>query len=273
MAAYPRMRTAVIFLICALAIGGVAFYVYGGDSEDISLSSSDTSPLLAAAAQNATGTIASNADWKKQFLGSATSSAFKTTGAKSAAPAKEKPLTATDQLSRDFFTKYAELHQANLTGDAGAVTTVMDQVAVQTATSLPVPKVYSEKDIRVSQSAASIDAYKNEIKSISNDFGAQLDEAAIAADAFETGDMTKLAQIDPIIKQHQSLISRLLAIPVPSSLVKYHVDLLNGMSLVLYSTQAFRHIDTDALRGFAAVRENAVGFQQITTAFSSIQNS
>ncbi len=266
MAAYPRKQTFFIFVICALVTGGTAFYVYGENGpETAGISAGNT-----AAAVQATGTISTNADWKKEFLDTASTSAYKTSSAKPASVEKQAPLTATDLLSRNFLTKYGELHQAGLTGDQATVDNVMGQIVSDNTATLQAPKTYTAKDPPASQGNPTASAYKNAIQAVSAAYDAHQDEAEIAAQAFETADMTKLAEIDPIIVQYKNMISLLLKTPVPQAYIQFHLDLLNAMSEGLFSAQAFRHMDTDALNGFAAVRMNAESFAMIHAAISNI---
>jgi hypothetical protein len=271
MAAYPRKQTLFIFIICALITGGTAFYVYGQYSEESKAASTSQNSAAVLSSRTATSTTPVSTDWKKQFLNTSTSSTLKASNAKPSVAANEKPLTATDQLSRNFLTKYSELQQAGLISDPETVSQVMGQVVTQSADIELIPKEYTAKDLTISSDTPqNIVAYKNIIKSVSERHSSLQDEAEIAVEAFEMEDMSLLVKIDPIINEYKGMISRLLSTPVPEPYLQHHLDLINGMSVSLYSTQAFRHIDTDAIRGFASVRLNAIGFMQIRTAFSHI---
>lgn len=273
MAAYPRKQTLLIFTLCALVTGGTAFYVYGQNSG--STTSATTQNVASAILSTATSTkIVSNDDWKKQFLEASKGTDYKTTASANAKAVKEAPLTTTDILGRNFLAKYAQLHQAGLTTDDQTVSDLMSQAILDSTANLPEPKTYSSKDIvTIPNNTRSISDYRNIIDAVAKEYSAREDEAAVATNAFEIEDMTTLSKIDPIIAQYKKLIGRLLATPVPVAFIQHHIELLNGMSAGLYSAQAFRHIDTDTLMGFAAVRVNAVSFAQINKALYDIKNT
>ncbi len=263
MAAYPRKQTVVIFVICALAVGGVAFYVNSRPN------GSERAPSIlpvTASLSTSTQTIA-DTDWQKQFLElSSASSSFSTPNKAKLGNVPEK-LTATDLLSRNFFTQYVSLSQSGVIGDPSAVSNAVDQTISSSASGLSGPKTYSLGDVHVvNDSDSAIKNYDSVIVSVSNIYSHQPDEADIAARAFEDSDTGILADIDPIISTYRNLLSRLMSTPVPRSMSSYQVDLLNGFSMLLYSAQAFRHMDTDALSGLAAVRIDAVGTQTVTNA-------
>ena len=270
MAAYPRKQTVFIFIICALVTGGTAFYVHDQNGGTTSAALFQNAAAIAPS-QSATGTIATDVDWRKEFLAS-TSGAFNTAAAKTAVvPAKQAPLTQTDLLGRDFLAKYGELKQAGLTDDSDAVTNAMSEVVSENAASLSSPKIYSGTDIRiVANSDQAMSSYKAAVQAVALQYSKHQDEAAIAGDALESGDTDSLAKIDTSVSDYKSMISRLLAVSVPQTLAQNHLDLLNGLSSLLYSAQAFRHIDTNPLQGFAAIKMNGLGSQQAEAAFLNI---
>jgi hypothetical protein len=269
MAAYPRKQTVAIFILCAFAVGGVALYVYGG-SVGIKTGSERGPEAAAITVQSSS---VSSVDWQKQFLGmNASTSAFVATG-KPVATQKNESLTAVDALGRNFFTQYAELRRSGLTTDPQTVSDAMGQVASQTIGGLSGPKVYSLKDIIVGgNGTAAVSSYGSAVMAVFKNYMPQQNEAVIAQQAFDDNDMNELAEIDPIISDYKDMVSLLIRIPVPRPLAQYHVDLINGVSIALYNAESFRHMDTDPLRGLAAVSLEVIGLQNISSALSSIQN-
>ena len=269
MAAYPRKQTVVIFILCALAVGVIAFYVYGGFTVT-GTSSGRQSGVATAAVQNLS---TSNVDWQKQFLGAAANtSAFKATGTMVASK-NDAGLTAVDDLGRNFFTKYAELRQSGLTTDPQTVNDAMGQVASQAVSELSGPKVYSLKDIVIGGNSRTVtSAYGNAVVLVFRDYMPKQNEAVVAQQAFDDNDMSELAQINPIISSYKDAISLLIKIPTPQPLAQYHVNLINGLSIALYNAESFRHVDTDPVRGLAAVGLEMVWLKDVSLAIADIQN-
>ncbi len=269
MAAYPRKQTLMIFIICALFVGGVAFYVYGQASTQSLGSSADMQVLTTASAQNA---IATSTDWQKQFLNTPTSTAFKTpTASKNSAVFTEK--TATDQLSDGFLQKYIQMSQAGLANDPKVAATAMGQVASSITSTLPTPEVYGPTDITsvTAVDKATLTAYQQKVTAIFKAYMPKENEAVIADQALSNDNMAALAQIDPIITSYKNIVLHLLKVPVPSPLVQKHLDLINGFSIAFYNAQALRHIDVDPVRGLAAISLEIGGMQNISAAASDIQ--
>jgi len=277
---YPRRQTVVIFAVCVAAVVVVSFY---RRNEQATAAIPVDSGLAVTTATDATSSdIASaNTNWKKAFIqngpsDSGGSGTFKPSlqTIKSTADA---PLTDVDQLGRNFLTQYAGLRQAGLTTDPTAVGDAMGQVAAASINGLPSPKVYALTDIRtVADAPATISSYGKDVNSI---FAADLpsqdpaqNEAVLAEKAFEDGDMSELQSIDPIIKGYQSMLDDLLAVPTPKSLAQDQLNLIDGVSVALYNAQSFRHLDTDPVRGMAAVSLEMVGLQAMSSAITSIQD-
>jgi hypothetical protein len=117
-----------------------------------------------------------------------------------------------------------------------------------------------------------LNTYRSVVVGAVSAYTPKLNEAVLAGQAFDDNDMTELAKIDPIIAGYQSMVSALLKVPVPQSLAKYHLDLLNGAMISLYNAQSFRHMDTDPVRGLSAVSFELVALQNMSDAISGIRS-
>lgn len=269
MAAYPRKQTVAIFILCAFAVGGVGYYVYGQKSADTTGYQDQAKATVTVASEK----LADNNDWQKQFLAAGgDNGAFKPSAAPVTAK-KDENLAPIDTLGRDFLTKYMELRQSGLSDDSQSVADSMNAVAAANLNKLPSPKIYSSNNIAVSAGDQSnLTRYKNAIVSLFRDSLPKLNEAMLAQQAYENNDMSELALIDPVISGYKDSISILLKTPAPEPLAKYHVDLLNALSISLYNAESFRHMDTDPMRGLAAVSLEIVGIQNTMTAYADIQS-
>ena len=271
MAVYPRKQTIAIFLACMLAISGVAFYVYGMHPQP-NTASQDVSAAIAYPSTSSTTSIAANDDWKKQFLSTTTFSAgYKKENTAAAAAATEN-LTPADKLGREFLTKYAQLRQSGLSKDPEAVANLMGQITAQSLSEMTPPKSYSQKDISITPTGSgNIRIYGNAILSGFQQYMPSKNEAQIANQAYLDGDMSQLAQIDTVVENYHKMVSYLIKTPVPAPLASYHLNLLNGFSIALYNAQSLRHMDTDPIRGLAAISLELDAIKGITDAFLGMQ--
>ena len=278
--AYPRRQTVVIFAVCAVAVIAVALYKRNGQAAAVIPVNGE---LAVTTVTDATSSGIANvdSDWKKAFIQSGSSGASGSGSFKPSSQAdkstSDAPLTDVDQLGRNFMTQYANLRQAGLTTDPATVGDAMGQVAATSINGLPSPKVYALSDIRtVTDAPSAISSYGKDVNSI---FAADLpsqdptrNEAVLAEKALNDNDMSELQAIDPIIKGYQSMLNDLLIVPTPHSLAQDHLALINGVSVALYNAQSFRHLDTDPVRGMAAVSLEMVGLQAMSSAVTSIQD-
>lgn len=270
MSAHPQKQTVIIAVVCALAVAGAAFYVFrlspGSSAGQAAFKAAD----IAAQPQSELP----SGDWQKQFLGSTTtkSSDFVAPGQAQAAPSLR--MTDTEQLSQAFLLKYASLKQAGLINDQQTVANVMGQVATQNIDSIASPRTYAYADIVTApDDTAATAAYGSVIADLFVNALPRENEAVIATKAFDDNDMSELAQIDPIIVAYKSMISRLLATPVPKRLTQYHLNLLNGLSICAYNAESLRHMDTDPLKSLKAVSLELTGIDATYSAFLDITNA
>ena len=269
---YPRRQTLVIFAVCAVALIVVALYKYRTASSAPSAASAEEN-VVVSAAPTTTPALSDDTDWKKAFEqgGSASSGAFNT--GSSADSNSDASLTPLDVLGRNFLTQYATLKQNGLTQDPATVDDVMSQVASQSIAGMATPKVYASADIQtIPTSPAATRQYGKDINAIfARDLPSQ-NEAILAQKAFDDNEMSELTAIDPVINGYQAMLNDLLALPVPQPLATDHLALINGVSIALYNAQSFRHMDTDPVRGMAAVSLELAGLQGMSSALTNIQD-
>ena len=131
MASLPRPQTVLIFLICSITVGMVALSVYGWPNFGKFSYSNNTIAQIPAPITATASDFGGQNDWQKQFFENDKTGAYKATEKTTAKPAaKNLPLTATDLLGRNFFTKYVELRQSGLSSDAKAVNNAAAAVMV-----------------------------------------------------------------------------------------------------------------------------------------------
>ena len=271
MRAYPQKHTVFIFILCVLVVGSVAAYVFQGKNAARAALNSSLK-TVEVSTQPVSTTIMPDTDWRKQFL-TASSTSF----VASKSTEKQEPFvspTATYSLGQNFITQYVVLRQSGQNEDTEAVKASMNQVASKSIDAIDGPKVYTIAHVMMGDDdVATRSAYAKVIGTIHARYDGREDEADVAALAFENEDVSRLTQLDPLIADYRSMINTLLAVRVPKSLAQYHVNLLNGLSALTYSTEAFRHMDTDPMKGYAAIRTDAIGMQAADNMFYMINQS
>ncbi len=267
MAAYPHKQTVLILILCVIAVGGFAYYVFGREDASAAAAKEQSSVL----AESAPSEPLPETDWQKQFISkTASSTAFKaaTDVKKDEKPEKQTP---TYELGQNFLTQYIELRQKGLSSDEDLVKAAMDDVVVKSSGAIPPPKTYAARDVSiVNDSASAFQQYNKSLNQAAELYAAHRDEAEIAADALENSDFTKLSEVDASISEYKNILASLVGSQVPRSFADRHLDLLNSLSQLLYSAQAFRHIDTDPLTGLATIRLNAVATLETERLFLDI---
>jgi hypothetical protein len=190
--------------------------------------------------------IITNSDWRKDFLtGSVTTNKADQNSSKSTNV--EKPLTLTDKLGREFFTKYVELKQQNLADDQKNIASAMEQTLANALSDIPQIKKYTLKQLIISNKndKESIKSYANSIGLVFIELWPTTDPAQIANEALESGDMKLLKNIEPLITSYDKIVKRLLITPVPKILASDHLDILNSASSLLNISQGLRSVETD----------------------------
>ncbi|OHA24651.1 MAG: hypothetical protein A3B11_00520 [Candidatus Taylorbacteria bacterium RIFCSPLOWO2_01_FULL_44_26] len=270
---HSRLQTFIISVICLIAIASVALYTR---QPRLSNQAIVNQPAVSSSSQ-AFLSLSTSTEWQKQFFdGNSTTTTIASTRpfANKTSATSDKNLTATDRLGRDFFTTYIQLRQAGLNEDSGAVQSASDKLITESVAALPGPSVYNLQDITIinTPSTEIVGAYGKSILTILATYLTTRNEAIIAMDAFDKEDMSLLKDIDPLIAGYKEARTILLSTPAPQALARYHVDILNGFNMALFSAEALRKADIDPLRGLAAVSLGADALQRIGLAMTNIQN-
>ncbi len=261
---YPHKQTVIVTIICALAVAGTATYAQWSAPEKKSAQVVDISP-----SSTVTQDTSSSDSWKSQFFITGTSSTPTVRTATLAQATPEQLLTLTDEIGRGFFSDYLQLKQGNLTADEKAVQNAVNQTLDKAVVGASQPTFYSATNIKISptEDAASIRAYANAVGTVFNLYGPRADAANIMSSAFETNNMTLLAQIDPIIAAYQKTIPALLQISVPAPLAEMHLALLNALSSMQYVSEGLRKADKDPMQSLVALGTYATAQDMLGKAF------
>lgn len=265
---YLHKQTIVIAIICVVAVGGTALYVYSKPAPQISQPIAVDSPKI-----DTNITATSSSDWKKQFF-DITGGTDAITGETSAtSTGSDKPLTLTDQMSRDFFARYIELKQNGLDTNTQLVQDTIDQTIANAQVASAQPQTYTRADLTISNdsSSQSIKDYGNIVGSIFLEYTPNQSPVDIASNAFDQNDMTILAQIDPVIASYKKISSLLVTTPVPQPLAEYHLDLINGINSIILVSQGLRNIEGDPAQSLISLGNYTDAQTTILNALLNIQ--
>ncbi len=244
---YPHKQTIIIAVICLIAITCVAVY-----TQRQKTSTNDVLNIASPVQEDLQGDtkLASTTNWQKDFF------ALSTSTKKISGTGQEiSPTTLTDQISKDFFTRYMILRQTEQTGNSDSVKSAMDQTITNATMAAPKPKTYFLNDINISSdnSPIAIHTYANTTASLLLTYISKSDPTMIAADALDNSNMDGLKDIDPIIAGYQKTISELLKTIVPSDLQDSHINTINSLSILLYVSEGLRHINEDSMQSMVAL--------------------
>jgi hypothetical protein len=187
--------------------------------------------------------------------------------------ATSTPLTVTDKLSRDLFTKYMSLKQSGqeITPEIEQqlVATVLTQETFKTNPEIK----YTVESFRiVKDSPESIRAYGNAIGAIIKNYaitqrdskGRFLHEVLILEQAIDTDNPAELDRITTIITSYQNMLDALLKLNVPQSATNIQLNLANGFNWSIEADKDLQLMYKDSVVALAALSVYQKG--SITTA-------
>lgn len=159
-----------------------------------------------------------------------------------------KDLSQIDIVSREFFEKFLELRQLGVADDPLNQQELVNQTLENIAVTRP--KVYTSVNIitKTDSSRDAIRIYGNVVGDIFKKNTIQSrNEGVIAKEALEKQDPKILAEMDPIIASYKKVLNELLKVEVPRSMTTIHVDLVNAMSITVFTVESLRKSSTDPL--------------------------
>lgn len=197
-----------------------------------------------------------NKDWEKELIATHTYDPKNpTVDLKTEANAKDKPLTSTETIARTLFAKYMSLNQLGLGGDKESQEESVNQVLAASLKDFA-PPTYTETQIKVIADAGAegIRNYTNAVgATFLNNLIQSRHELVIVKEAVEYNDPKVLAELDPIIESYKKALKGLLLIPVPQSLRRTHLEMINNVSAIIYMDQNFKQMFIDPVLSLQAI--------------------
>lgn len=134
---------------------------------------------------------------------------------------------------------------------------------------------YTEADIKITtdNGQEAWRKYGNQVAAIANAYPLPANtpnEVEILHQAFLRNDPTILAQLDPAIAAYDAMVKDMLALPVPSSLTKEHLSLINVYVALLNDLKAFRQAYEDSLPAVLRFRRYPADAGALYTAISNL---
>src|SRR3989344_4797163 len=251
---YPHKGTMITLLVCILVIIGFATYVFA-ERNKILLSFGDETSSAPLQIFSSEAQFASSTDWKRAFPVLTGTASSKKNKDQSASAESSVPDTLTDQFGQSFFTRFMQLQQNGLTDSESAIKSTIDQSIDDLVFTAQQPKLYTIGDIKISSNTSieSIRAYGNALGAAFYAHGPRENSIAIATVALEKNDMALLAKLDSVTSAYATIISNYLSLNVPEIMADRHLELLNGLSSMLYVNQGLRNIADDPVQSLLAL--------------------
>ena len=177
----------------------------------------------------------------------------------STTPKITKPLTASNQFSRDLFTRYVTLKQtgsgdpADFENYSDLVVSYIEQEAAALAT-----KTYGAADFKVNtnETPADIHRYGNEFGAlfIADEIPDMENELVILNQATETNNPLELKKLDANIAAYEEIRAGLLKIAVPNRFLPDHLTLTNAVETILIGIESMKLTFSDPIKAAAGLK-------------------
>jgi len=177
----------------------------------------------------------------------------------STTPRAARPLTASDQFSRDLFTRYVTIKQSG-SGNPADYDNYSDLVQsyLDKETTTMSAKIYGAADFKVlaNETPADVHRYGNAVGALfvaDQDPGLE-NELIILQRATENNNPAELAKLDGNIAAYKKILAGLLAAPVPKIFLPDHLALANAVSVVIAGIESMKLTFSDPLKTVASLQ-------------------
>lgn len=246
----PSNKIITIFIICIGIV--ISVWLFTRNPSSTNLKSNTPEKIVVKPSINIEKPL--NDDWKK-ILVSVDTKNQKTVDLTKNKSTSEEDTTLTDQMSRDFMSQYlmAVKEGIDVTPE---VASKIARSTLSMSTYQPSSVVYIKENLKISPVSKSVlNKYKENINQavMSVYYSVKDEPTSILISALQTENEAELKRLDPIITINKLTIKSLLAMEVPESAVKVHLELLNASSLILSDLESMRVAISDPVKVFSAV--------------------
>ncbi|MEK7116639.1 MAG: hypothetical protein AAB837_00550 [Patescibacteria group bacterium] len=180
------------------------------------------------------------------------------------------PETATDTISKTLMSNYLALKQSG-TLDAASAQKLVDQTA-NFVNQLGSNVVLDTKlNIIPDNGKQTITDYGENLGSIlrNNKPAYEESEMDIVKKALETKDLKKLEELGQIINTFTEISKEMKAMPVPKTFVKAHLDMVNGIDMVVFGLNEVKFVFSDSFRGMGGIQIYGQGITLFLQSFKA----
>lgn len=270
---YPRSQTFITFIVSGFFVVGTYVAINGlpNSSKQVSFKNEPVKPIINIKEDS----TFQEEPWQKEFFDQKQQKVDTKKATDINKTNQPQKLTATEVFSRNFFTKYAELRQSGLNNNANAVESVTNQLINESLDKMDGAKVYNLKDIKIDPNANDTQSIRNYAESLMNILGKWMpdkNEAEIVTNALENDNMELLKDIDPIIANYKTILTKIKTLKVPEKLAIQHVNLINGISMQIYNAEVIRNIEKDPLPALNGIKHELDSIQKVSEAVQSMKD-
>ena len=260
---YPHKQTAIIFLVCILGVLATFWYVGVGktwrgtdpmsNKQDVKITQPNED-------------FAATTDWQKQFIVHSTTTLPQNNTLAVNDQGTDEPETVTGQFGKKFFEQFMILKQNDLVDDQTAVKAVVDQNIDDVISSAPEARVYDIRSVVLSPTVGipAEKTYANSVGEILTLYIPQKDAAAIATQALEKNDPSRISEIMAVANSYSTVLKKLLEVPAPKNLADEHLALINSISAMIFVSEGMGKVFSDPLQSMvslAVYEESLVSLQ------------
>lgn len=174
-------------------------------------------------------------------------------------PKTTKPLTASDQFSRELFSRYVQIKQSG-SGEPADFQNYSDLVNtyIEKESAAQPIKTYGAADFRVIGNAASKDTvrYADQLGAIFvNDKSPDFEnELVVLERATDNGNPAELNKLDKNIAAYKKIRTGLLQMPVPDLFLPNHLALTNAVETIIFGIESMKLTFSDPIKAIAGLK-------------------
>jgi hypothetical protein len=181
----------------------------------------------------------------------------------------------TDSVGKSLLINLGSAKSQGLGDDIPTQNQIVAQAAAQIAASKP-NKVYTSADLTiVADSPATLKAYGNGVIQILDQNPAASEAATLTAvgNATDKNDASELDALPPIGDAYASIVTQLLALPVPKTLSPFDLSTINTYSAMVATYPDMEATLTDPLRGIVGMQTFEAQLDLLGKVFTNIASA
>jgi hypothetical protein len=269
--AYPHKQTVFIFIICAIILMSIIWYVFGS-----TLSNKQTSSIAEnmSISSSTNQLIDANYDWKKSFFDNSLTKkgSYDTSNT---VVKKEENLTDSDKLGRLIFTEYAKIKQSGQSTDEKSLSKIANDIIDSSVVAVDQSKVFTKRDVVVipNNDLIALRDYGNRVGGIITNYSPQRNDAYIAFEGIKQGDSEYVDELNNNIAKYESIMKLLTSVPTPSILQDAHLNLLNGVSKLQFIAKSLTKSATDPMSALSSLNYSKEAMTLVITGVQTIKKA